>query len=45
MVLGRAVAILVNGDGGTNPEVTGGDPLGAVLAELRPILIPLVNRS
>jgi D-alanyl-D-alanine carboxypeptidase len=42
---GVAVAILVNGDGGTSPEATGGDPLGAVLAELRPILIPLVNRS
>jgi D-alanyl-D-alanine carboxypeptidase len=41
---GAAVAILVNGDGGTNPTTTS-DPLGAVLAALQPILIPLVNRS
>jgi Beta-lactamase len=41
---GAAVAILVNGDGGTNPQATGGGPLGAVLAEPRPTLIRLVNR-
>jgi hypothetical protein len=39
---GAAVAILVNGDGGTNPTDTS-DPLGAVLTALRPTLTPLVN--
>jgi D-alanyl-D-alanine carboxypeptidase len=39
---GATVAILVNGDGGTNPTITS-DPLGALITELRPILLPLVN--
>jgi D-alanyl-D-alanine carboxypeptidase len=39
---GVAVALLVNGDGGTSPTITS-DPLGAALTALRPILMPLVN--
>jgi D-alanyl-D-alanine carboxypeptidase len=40
---GAAVAILVNGDGGSDPADNASGPLLAVLTELRPILIPLVN--